>query len=239
MSAPESSPHREKFSCFGSLTLQTSVGSCSFLTPSDVMLADIDSNRSYDKRSLRGESSQMGQLSATSAQQTVRAGCTALAHCLVLAVLVHCTQKPSSALKETQNSAQLSASTLEPMEVKFSFTYPGLNGQMYPIHMTANLAPQSEPNKAVWNSVIVSDGGLLNAQNESKTIKPDSNLMLSSSITDTPDVLTYTSGNPEIGRGLSLKLQRVKINGSLTWKAVALSYFGYLTDIEDSRISPK
>lgn len=179
----------------------------------------------------------MSRLSATSARQTVKAVCTALAYCLTLAALVHCTQKPSSSLRETQNSAQLIASTLGPMEVKFSFTYPGLNGQLYPIHMTANLAPQSEPNKAVWNSVIVSDGGLLNAQNESKTIKPDSNLMLSSSATESPDLITYISGNPEIGRGLSLKLQRVKIDGSLTWKAVALSYFGYLADIEDSRLS--
>lgn len=156
-----------------------------------------------------------------------------------LMFLTQCTQKPLSALRKTQNAANLLDDRFGPMEIKFTFTYPGTNGQIYPVHMSAQFAPQSDPNKAVWNSVIVSDGGLLNAQSESKTIKPDSNLILSFIQSDTPESLTYSSGNPEIGRGLSLKIQKVRVAGSLTWKAVALSYFGYSADVEDSRLIPQ
>ena len=180
----------------------------------------------------------MGRLSATSAQESIRRWQIALVSFSTLAFFVHCTQKPRSTLKESQNAALLSGSGMGPMEIKFALTYPGMNGQLYPVHMSANFAPQAEATKALWNSVIVSDGGLLNAQSENKTIKPDSNLMLSYATSDTPEVLTFNSGNPEIGRGLSLKLQRVKVSGTLTWKAVGLSYFGYAADIEDSRLIP-
>ncbi|MEY2988993.1 MAG: hypothetical protein RJB13_2514 [Pseudomonadota bacterium] len=180
----------------------------------------------------------MGQLFTTSAQQLHRAMNIAVLSCVGWAVFTQCIQKPQSSLKDTQNATQLSASGLEPMEVKFTFTYPGINGQLYPVHMSANFEPQLDANKALWNSVIVSDGGLLNANNESKTIKPDSNLALSYVASDNPDILTFNSGNPEIGRGLSLKLQRVKVSGILTWKAIGLRYFGYSTDIEDSHQIP-
>lgn len=174
---------------------------------------------------------------ATSTQKSDSPFIVALLSCVTLTFFSQCTKKPTSSLRESQNVTNIS-SDLGPMEIKFTFTYPGLNGLQYPVHMSANFAPQTDPNKAVWNSVIVSDGGLLNAKNESKTIKPDSNLMLNFTASTTPDVLTFSSGNPEIGRGLLLKLQRVKVNGALSWKAVSLSYFGYAAEIEDSRLIP-
>lgn len=154
---------------------------------------------------------------------------------LISAALTTCTRKSGSNLRDTQNATPFTAADIGPMEVKFTFRYPGLGGTVYPIHMSAHFAPQTELHKAMWNSVIVSDGGLLKAQSESKTIKPDSNLLLNVTGTQAPDAVQFTSGNPEIGRGLSLTFQKVNINGSIVWKAVQLSYFGYTADIEDSR----
>ncbi|NBW83646.1 hypothetical protein EBR21_18025, partial [bacterium] len=88
-----------------------------------------------------------------------------------------------------------------------------------------------------WNSAIESDGGLVGATTESKTLKPDKNLQLKPTASNTagdPSIVVFSAGNPELGRGLSLSLQKTMSNGATTWKAVGLSYFGYDAQIEDS-----
>ena len=94
--------------------------------------------------------------------------------------------------------------------------------------------------EAVWNSVIDSDGGLVTAQQESKTLKPDKNVILKTTAASAgqpasdPSTLVFVSGNPELGRGLSLSVQKVVASGLPAWKAVDLKYFGYDAQIEDS-----
>lgn len=94
--------------------------------------------------------------------------------------------------------------------------------------------------EAVWNSVIDSDGGLVTAQQESKTLKPDKNVILKTTAAPAgqpagdPSTLVFVSGNPELGRGLSLSVQKVVASGLPVWKAVDLKYFGYDAQIEDS-----
>lgn len=154
---------------------------------------------------------------------------------LISGLVTTCTRKSGSNIRDTESATPFTAADIGPMEVKFTFRYPGLGGTVYPIHMSAHFAPHTDPRNAVWNSVIVSDGGLLKAQSEAKTIKPDSNLSLGLVASQALDSAQFTSGNPEIGRGLSVTFQKVKVNGSIVWKAVQLSYFGYKADIEDSR----
>lgn len=147
---------------------------------------------------------------------------------------------------------QAGAPALKRMQLKYSFVFIGSSGKSYPIYMNGILEVGETLKDGVWNSVIDSDGGLIAATNETKTLKPDKNLQLksaqaagdsapSASPVGTPPadpaVMVFTSGNPELGRGLSLTLQKVVAGGVPTWKAVSLKYFGYEAQIEDSFLS--
>lgn len=126
---------------------------------------------------------------------------------------------------------------LKQLKIKFAFTFIGSGGQKYPVYMTGDVVVHEDLKDATWSSQIDSDGGLVSAVNETKTLKPDRNLGLKSSTNGPHDPnqgITLTSGNPEIGRGLALTLKKVAIADKLTWKAVSLSYFGYDAQIEDS-----
>lgn len=127
--------------------------------------------------------------------------------------------------------------TLKQMKLKYSFSFVGSAGSKYPIYMSADVLFNEDKKEGTWNSSIDSDGGLVTAINETKTLKPDKNLVLKSVSTATPaasEVFVFNSGNPELGRGLSLKVQRVSSGGNQVWKALSLSYFGYEAQIEDS-----
>lgn len=142
-----------------------------------------------------------------------------------------------SSLRDILGSEQENAAPLKQMKVKYFFTFLGSDGQRYPIYMSSEISVREDMNEAIWNSSIESDGGLISAINESKTLKPDKNLKLTPAAVQTPErngPVLFTSGNPEIGRGLSLTVQRVVSRGSSSWKATSLSYFGYDAQIEDS-----
>lgn len=129
------------------------------------------------------------------------------------------------------------ASALKEMTMKYSFIHIGTGGKRYPVYMNADLRMNESGQEAVWNSRIDSDGGLISAIDESKTIKPDTQLAMKvarSASQEGTETYVFTSGNPELGRGLSLKVQQVNVAGQLTWKATALSYFGNAARIEDS-----
>lgn len=126
---------------------------------------------------------------------------------------------------------------LKQMKLKYAFTFLGSGGAKYPIYMSADVVFSDDKKEGTWNSNIDSDGGLVAALNETKTLKPDKNLVLKSAAPETPgasEVFVFNSGNPELGRGLSLKVQRVTSGGTQVWKATALSYFGYEAQLEDS-----
>ncbi|MFZ9520988.1 MAG: hypothetical protein ACO3A4_10980 [Silvanigrellaceae bacterium] len=152
-----------------------------------------------------------------------------------------CTQKPKkSNLRDLPADGADNGATLKQMNVKYSFVFIGSSGKKYPIYMTGDLVIGPTGQDAVWNSTVESDGGLVNATTESKTIKPDKSLQLkpTSSNTNTdPTIVVFAAGSPELGRGMSLSLQKTLINGNTNWKAVAMSYFGYDAQIEDSLAS--
>jgi hypothetical protein len=124
--------------------------------------------------------------------------------------------------------------------MKYSFIFIGGSGKNYPIYMNGILEVKEGQKEAVWNSAIDSDGGLVGATNESKTLKPDKNVILKSTTSGTgpqssdPSTLVFVSGNPELGRGMSLSVQKAVASGTPAWKAVELKYFGYEAQIEDS-----
>jgi hypothetical protein len=129
---------------------------------------------------------------------------------------------------------------LERLQIKYSFAFIGASGKTYPIYMNGILEVNEGQKEAVWNSAIDSDGGLVSATNESKTLKPDKNVILKNTPAPAeqpaadPSTLVFVSGNPELGRGMSLSVQKVIASGVPTWKAVGLKYFGYEAQIEDS-----
>ncbi|NBO38011.1 hypothetical protein EBU99_05455 [bacterium] len=150
-----------------------------------------------------------------------------------------CTQKArKSTLRDLQADAA-NQPTLKQMKIKYSFVFIGSSGKKYPIYMSADVAVSDGQKEALWNSAIDSDAGLTSASNESKTLKPDKDLQFKAQIsgeTSSPSVVVFTSGNPELGRGLSLSVQKVVASGATTWKAISLSYFGYDAQIEDSTL---
>ena len=142
-----------------------------------------------------------------------------------------------SSLRDILGSEQESSGPLKQMTIKYFFTFLGSAGQRYPIYMNSEITVREDLNEAIWNSSIESDGGLISAINESKTLKPDKNLQLKAVAPQTPErnsPLVFKSGNPELGQGLSLTVQKVVSRGSSSWKATSLSYFGYDAQIEDS-----
>lgn len=146
--------------------------------------------------------------------------------------------------KSSLRDLQAPVPVLRQMQVKYSFIFIGSSGKKYPISMTAELNVSENQREGSWTSVIDSDGGLVAATGESKTIKPDKNLLLKAAppaaagTSTDPTLLVLNAGNPELGRGVSLSLQRVIANGAATWKAIGLSYFGYDAQIEDSNATP-
>lgn len=143
------------------------------------------------------------------------------------------------AKKSAVRELQAGLPPLKKFQLKYAFVFIGSSGKNYPIYMNAEVQFSEDQRAGVWNSAIDSDGGLVAAGGESKTLKPDKNLQLKSVLqsadsgTD-PTIVVFTAGNPELGRGLSLSLQKVAAGGVPTWKAVKLSYFGYEAQIEDS-----
>lgn len=161
---------------------------------------------------------------------------------VLLCLLASCTQKSR---KSGVRDLQAGAPELKQLQLKYSFVFLGNSGKKYPIYMNAVLDVSDGQKEAVWNSNIDSDGGLVGASDESKTLKADKNLQMKSALTaasgsstpQDPALLTFTSGNPELGRGMSVSLQKVVAGGAATWKAIALSYYGYDAQIEDSYLS--
>ncbi|MEN9827013.1 MAG: hypothetical protein RI953_2758 [Pseudomonadota bacterium] len=167
-----------------------------------------------------------------------------LATSLALLILVGteaCTQRSKkSALRDLPADSADGGSSFKQMSIKYSFVFIGSSGKKYSIYMNGDFAVGPSGQDGVWNSAIESDGGLVSATTESKTLKPDKNLQLKPTASNTnadPSVVVFSAGNPELGRGLSLSLQKVVSNGATTWKAVGLSYFGYDAQIEDSLAS--
>ncbi|MEY4064834.1 MAG: hypothetical protein RIR26_1042 [Pseudomonadota bacterium] len=142
-----------------------------------------------------------------------------------------------SNLRDLAGDAAGTASALKEMTLKYSFVFIGTGGKRYPVYMSADLKVSETAPEAVWNSRIDSDGGLVSAIDESKTIKPDTQLalkMVRPAAPDNVETWIFTSGNPELGRGLSLKVQKVNAGGQQAWKATELTYFGTTAHIEDS-----
>ena len=142
-----------------------------------------------------------------------------------------------SGLRDLAGNESESSAQLKQMKIKYAFIFLGSAGAKYPIYMSADVVFSEDKKEATWNSNIDSDGGLVAASNETKTLKSDKNLVLKSVSPVSPSgnqILVFNSGNPELGRGLSLKVQRVTSGGARVWKAISLSYFGYEAQIEDS-----
>lgn len=163
-----------------------------------------------------------------------------LAFCLVGLFLAGASGSCTKVAKKSAvRELQAGLPPLKQFQVKYSFIFIGSSGKNYPIYMNADVQFSDDQRAGVWNSAIDSDGGLVEARGESKTLKPDKNLQLKSTLqpadsaTD-PTIVVFSAGNPELGRGLSLSLQKVAAGGVPTWKAVKLSYFGYEAQIEDS-----
>lgn len=164
-------------------------------------------------------------------------GCTILA-CTLAPQLVSCTRTSpkKSTVRDLLGGNQDNA-PLQQMKMKYAFIFIGSGGQKYPVYMSSEIQFKDDLKEATWNSTIDSDGGLVAAVNESKTLKPDKNLVLklaSTNSTDPTQGLIFTAGNPELGRGLALNLKKVVMGGRAAWKAVSLSYYGYDAQIEDS-----
>jgi len=169
-------------------------------------------------------------------RQTYKTG-AALTLMLLLTMSSSCTkQTKKSGLRDLVGDAGMGAPPSQ-MKIKYSFNFLGSSGKKFPIYMTAVIDVSQTQTDAVWNSVIDSDGGLIAAISEPKTLKPDKSLPLksaSAAAPTEPSALVFVSGNPEMGRGLSVTLKKVTARGAPAWKAVALSYYGYSAQIEDS-----
>ncbi len=142
-----------------------------------------------------------------------------------------------SGVRDLASGESEASEALKQMKLKYAFTFLGSAGAKYPIYMSAEVVFSEDKKEGTWNSSIDSDGGLVAAITETKTLKPDKNLILKSAAPTAPssnEVFVFNSGNPELGRGLSLKVQRVSRGGTQLWKAISLSYFGYEAQIEDS-----
>lgn len=163
-----------------------------------------------------------------------------LGYCLTVLVLAGASGSCTKAAKKSAvRELQAGLPPLKQFQLKYAFIFIGSSGKNYPIYMNAEVQFNEDQRGGVWNSAIDSDGGLIAAGSEIKTLKPDKNLQLKSALqpadsaTD-PTIVVFSAGNPELGRGLSLSLQKVAAGGVPTWKAVKLSYFGYEAQIEDS-----